>query len=195
MVDIVIATSNKGKIREIREILSDFPFNVIPISDIGPMPDIVEDGKTFLENALKKAQIVSKTYDVIALADDSGLEVDTLDGAPGVYSARYAGERATDAENNQKLLEALRDKDDRRARFRCCIVVYKPDGDYIWAEGLCEGIIAKELKGDKGFGYDPIFYLPSLQKTMAELEPEVKNKISHRFKALLALREKIANFI
>ncbi len=197
MTNIVIATSNKGKVDEIRDILSDFSFNVIPVSDIGPMPDVVEDGKTFLENALKKAKIVSETYNVIALADDSGLEVDALNGAPGVYSARYAGEQATDSENNKKLLTALKDipNKDRTARFRCCVVVYKPDGHYVWAEGICEGIIAREPRGDKGFGYDPIFYLPSLKKTMAELNPKEKNRLSHRFKALLSLKEKLFDFI
>ncbi len=197
MVDIVIATSNKGKIKEIRDILSDFPFNVIPISALGPMPEVVEDGKTFLENALKKAKIVSETYNVIALADDSGLEVDALGGAPGVYSARYAGEGATDADNNKKLLDAIKNIDEskRTARFRCCVVVYKPDGSYVWADGVCEGIIAEKPRGSKGFGYDPIFYLPELKRTMAELEPEEKNRLSHRFRALLALREKLSNFI
>ncbi len=196
-MNIVIATSNKGKVKEIENILRGIPVDVLPVTEFGKMPDVDEDAPDFLGNALKKARAVSELYNVVALADDSGLEVDALDGAPGVLSARYAGPDATDALNNNKLLEDMADipEDKRSARFRCTVVLYHPDGQWISADGVCEGMIALEPKGDNGFGYDPLFFLPDLGKTMAELAPDQKNLLSHRYNALIKLKDKLMDFL
>ena len=165
------------------------------LADYGDVPDVVEDGHTYLENALKKAKAYSLFTGETVLADDSGLEVDFLQGEPGIYSSRYAGPDATDEENYRKLLPALAGValEKRGAMFRCVLVLYHPDGQFESFEGTWRGIIHTEPVGDKGFGYDPVFYLPELDLTVAQLAPEVKNKLSHRGQALKLFKEWLQN--
>jgi len=186
---LVIATSNPGKTIEIRDVLRNFPINIKNLADFGPIPQVVEDGDTFDDNAYKKASFVSKILGLPALADDSGLVVDALGGAPGVYSARYAGENATDAQRYTKLLNEMKGKTNRKAAFECVISIAVPLGPALTYEARCEGLIAEKPAGGKGFGYDPIFYFPPLEKTFAQLTPEEKNRVSHRGKALQELGE------
>ena len=188
---LVLATRNKGKIAEIKEILADFQaIELLSLADFPDLPKIEETGTTFKENAILKAKTIAKLTGYLTLADDSGLTVEYLNGAPGVYSARYAGENATDAENNAKLLKALEGVpwEKRKAAFVCVIALCWPQGECYTCEGRCEGIIALEPKGNYGFGYDPLFYVPAYGKTMAELGPEIKNQISHRAMALKGLK-------
>jgi len=195
-MEVIIATRNKGKIREIREALKGLGLRIYGLNDFSDAPEIEEDGKSFTENALKKARFYSKHFGKLAIADDSGLEVDSLKGQPGVHSARYAGERASGQENNQKLLREMQDVpiSKRGARFKCIIAVVSPDGREAFAEGACKGRIGFKEKGKKGFGYDPLFILPNDGKTMAELSLEAKNKISHRGKALRKIKKIIKTF-
>ncbi len=186
---IVLATRNRGKIREIRSILSSrlpMPVEISSLLDYPHIPHIKEDGKTLEENAIKKATTVASHTGLIALADDSGLEVDALNGLPGIHSARFAGEEGNDKENIRKLLNLLEGlpMEKRKARFRCVIAIAHPSGEVHTVDGICEGIIAAEERGKRGFGYDPVFIIPSYGKTFAELGEEVKNKISHRAIAL-----------
>jgi len=194
---LILATCNRGKVKEIRALLSDLDIEVISLDEVKDAPHVVEDGKTFMENAFKKARLISEATGMMTLADDSGLEVDALGKAPGVYSARYSGENATDALNNEKLLLKLErvSQDKRTARFRCVLVVYHPSGQWISTEGRCEGKIARSPIGTQGFGYDPVFYLPALHRTMAQLSPEEKNSLSHRGKALAKLKTELAPFL
>jgi XTP/dITP diphosphohydrolase len=192
---LVVATSNPGKLRELRALLADLPFDVIAQTDLGLMtPE--ETGTTFRENALLKARHAAAMTGAAAIADDSGLEVDALHGAPGIYSARYAGEGADDAANNTKLLAALAgiSGDARGARYRCVLVfVAGPDDAApLIAEGVWDGIILDTPRGSAGFGYDPYFWLPEFHMTAAELDPAEKNRISHRGIALEALRGQLA---
>jgi XTP/dITP diphosphohydrolase len=186
---LVVATRNKGKSREIRNALNGCPVDIKDLNDFGPIPEVEEDGDTFDDNAYKKAHFTAKVLGVPALADDSGLEVEALGGAPGVYSSRYAGPCATDSENNAKLLEALRGRSDRKARFVCVLSLAVPMGYALTYEAACEGIILEAPRGDGGFGYDPLFYYPPLKKTFAEMTLEEKSSVSHRGKALKELRE------
>ncbi len=188
---IVIATRNKGKTAEIRNMLKDFPVTVKNLNDFGPIPEIIEDGETFDDNAYKKASMTARMLGFPALADDSGLVVDALDGAPGVYSARYGGEHLSDEERCVKLLKALDGVENRGAAFECVISIAVPQGAALTYEARCRGLIAGELRGKNGFGYDPVFYYPSYQKTFAELTMEEKNSVSHRGKAL---REVVSEF-
>ncbi len=181
---LVIATKNKGKTAEIRNLLKDFPVNIMNIADFGPIPPVEENGTTFDENAYKKASFTSRVLGFPALADDSGLIVDALGGAPGVYSARYAGEKASDDERCAKLLQEMEGKTDRKAAFECVISIAVPTGPALTYEARCEGLIVEKPAGSNGFGYDPIFYYPPLNKTFAELTIEEKSKVSHRGKAL-----------
>jgi len=183
---LVIATRNKGKSAEIKGALRDFPVLVKDLNDFGPIPDPVEDGESFEENAYKKASFTARVLGLPALADDSGLEVEALSGAPGVHSARYSGLLATDLENNAKLLRELRGKANRKARFRCVLSLAVPSGPALTYEASCEGVILDAPRGDKGFGYDPLFLYPPLGKTFAEMSIEQKLSVSHRG---LALRE------
>lgn len=185
-----MATRNPGKLREISNFLKDLPLEIISLLDFREIPDIAETGATFEENAVLKAQAVARHSGELTLADDSGLEVDYLEGAPGVYSARFAGEPASDTRNNQKLLELMKDAppERRSARFRCVMALADPGGSYRLASGSCEGLIAPEPRGERGFGYDPLFFLPDWGRTMAELDLEVKNRISHRAQALAEVR-------
>lgn len=191
---LVLATTNKGKIREIEEVLAGLPVTAESISAYS-FPPVVEDGQTFADNACKKALYYAAHTGSIALADDSGLEVDALQGRPGVYSARYAGEQADDELNNRKLLADMRDVPEGRrgARFRCVLAVAAPDGRCVTAEGVCSGVIAYAPRGEGGFGYDPLFVLPD-GRTMAELPVDEKNRISHRGRALCKLRELLRHF-
>jgi XTP/dITP diphosphohydrolase len=188
-IPLVLATRNEGKTEEIRALLADFPVDVKNLTDFGPTPTIEEDGETFEDNAVKKARFIAKILGFPALADDSGLMVEALGNGPGVRSARYAGEGATDADNNAKLLRELENVEDRDAAFACVIAIAVPWGPALIYEGRCEGAITKELIGTEGFGYDPVFYYPPLQKTFAQLSTEEKNKVSHRGQALRQLQD------
>ncbi len=190
-MELLIATNNKGKVREIKEILKGLDMEVFSLADKGIDIDVVEDGTTFEENSMKKASEIFKLSGCITVADDSGLEVDALGGAPGVYSARYAGEGATDEEKYTKLLNELKDVPDekRTARFVSVVAVILPDGTKTTLRGECEGVITKEPCGSGGFGYDPVFFVPQLGKTFSEVTLEEKNQISHRGKAFKMLRD------
>jgi len=190
MAKLLIATNNPGKIREYQELLADLPLQLTYPAQEGLDIEVAETGESFAENARLKATAYAKASGLLTLADDSGLEVDALGGEPGIRSARYAGEGASDEERYRLLLEKLKDVpwEERTARFRCVIAAATPEGEVYTAEGTCEGIIAFEPAGEHGFGYDPVFYLPEYGKTMAELSPEVKNRISHRAKAAQRVR-------
>jgi XTP/dITP diphosphohydrolase len=181
---IVLATRNEGKVKELRRVLGDFAIDLRSLNDFGPIPEAVEDGDTFDENAYKKALFTARVLGLPAIADDSGLVVEALDGAPGVYSARYAGDNATDAENTQKLLREMAGQTNRKAAFHCVISIAVPSGPALTYEGKCEGTITTEPSGSDGFGYDPVFFSPELGKTFAESSIEEKNRISHRGRAL-----------
>lgn len=186
---LVIASNNQGKVREIKEILGSFFDDVISLKEGGYAIDVVEDGTTFEENAAKKAREVMELTGYAALADDSGLAVDALNGAPGVYSARFSGEGATDAKNNAKLLELLKDvpEAERGASFICCMALAVPGKPIRTVQGSCEGSILLKPQGEGGFGYDPLFFVPGEGGTFSEISMEVKNRISHRGKALRAM--------
>lgn len=187
MLKFVLASRNKKKIRELETFLAGIPSDkvILSLDDIGYHDEIVEDGKTFAENSLIKASVPAK-LGYIGVADDSGLEVDALNGAPGVYSARYSGEGATDEKNNAKLLSELEDvpDDKRTARFRTVVTCAFPDGTYFQVDGCCEGRILMAPEGSDGFGYDPLFWYAPFEKTFASLTPEEKNAVSHRGKAM-----------
>jgi XTP/dITP diphosphohydrolase len=190
---IVFASGNEGKVREIREMLEGMGIELVSLSNYADVPEIVEDGKSFLENALKKAKIVSEYTGETVLADDSGLQIEVLGGEPGIYSSRYAGEKATDEENNTKLLTKLKNisQEKRTAFFVCVLVLYQRDGSYDYFEGKWNGQIIDERRGNNGFGYDPIFWVPELKMTAAELPAEIKNKISHRGQAVAQLKKSL----
>lgn len=181
---IVLATGNKNKIREIRELLKDSPVKIKSIAEYGTLPPVVEDQDTFEGNAYKKAYHYARVLGVPCLADDSGLVVEALDGRPGVHSARYAGENATDMEKCDKLLAEMAGKTNRQARFECVLSLATPGGPALTWEGSCEGKITTERHGESGFGYDPVFFYPPLGQTFAEIPMEKKNKVSHRGRAL-----------
>ena len=181
---IVLATRNPGKTREIRKLLENYPIDLRNLDDFGPIPEVVEDGETFDDNAYKKASQTARVLGYPAIADDSGLSVAALDGKPGVRSARYASEQATDQENVDKLLADMQDKSDRRAAFECVISIAVPTGAALTYEGRCEGVLLEEPRGENGFGYDPIFFFPEFNKTFAESSLEEKSGVSHRGKAL-----------
>ncbi len=189
---IIVATGNRGKFREVAEIFCSLPFDLILMTDYwNPAPDIEENGSSFIENARIKADWVYRRSSLWALADDSGLIVDALGGAPGVRSARYAGAQRDDLANNSKLLEELKDVpfEKRTARFACCAALRIDEKTLLYAEGFCEGRITDRPRGAGGFGYDPLFIPDGYDKTFAELTGEEKHNISHRGKALKALKE------
>ncbi|MBW2604339.1 MAG: XTP/dITP diphosphatase [Deltaproteobacteria bacterium] len=185
---LVIATRNKGKTQEIEALLKDFPVEIKNFDDFGPIPHLEEDGDTFDENAYKKASFAARILGLPALADDSGLIVQALDGAPGIHSARYAGENATDEQRYLKLLDDMEGKSNRKAAFECVISIAMPTGPALTYEARCEGLISTEPAGSNGFGYDPVFFYAPLNKTFAQITGEEKNRISHRGKALAELK-------
>ncbi len=193
MEKLIFATGNEGKMKEIRMILGDLDYEILSMKEAGITADIVEDGKTFEENAEIKAKAISKIADCLVLADDSGLEVDYMDKQPGIYSARWMGEDTSYDVKNNKIIENLDGIPDekRTARFVCAVAAAFPDGKVITKRGTIEGIIGYEQRGENGFGYDPIFFLPEYGKTTAELSPEEKNKISHRGRALEQIKEEL----
>lgn len=190
-MDLVIASNNKHKVTEIRSILKDYFENIYSLRELGIEIEVEETGETFAENALLKARAVSKAAGMPAIADDSGISANALDGRPGVYSARYSGEPCDDERNNDKLLEELKDKADKSAYYTASICLYLDEENIITAEGKTYGTIISERRGDRGFGYDPIFLSDDLGKTLAEVSLEEKNKISHRARALKSLMEKL----
>lgn len=191
---IIIATGNKDKVREINEILKDTDFEAVSMKEIGINPDIVEDADTFEGNALIKAKTVNELTHEYVMADDSGLCIDALDGAPGVYSARFCGEDSTYEEKFKKIFEMLKDvpEEKRTAQFVCAIAVVKPDGTSFTVRGECHGVLHETPMGENGFGYDPIFYVPEFNMTTAQMDPSQKHQISHRGKALRAMVEKLS---
>lgn len=191
MTKIIFATGNEGKMREIRDIMADLDVELLSMKEAGIKLDIVEDGKTFEENALIKARAICKLAGEMVLADDSGLEIDYLNKEPGIYSARYMGEDTSYHIKNKSLIDRLEGVPDekRTARFVCAIAAVFPDGKELVVRGTVEGIIGYEEKGENGFGYDPIFYLPERGCTTAELPPEEKNSISHRGNALRLMKD------
>lgn len=194
---LLIATSNRGKAREMRAILSDLPVTLLSLADFPPLVEPLEDADTFEGNARKKAIHYARLTNTWTLADDSGLVVDALNGAPGVKSARYAGTQCDAAANNAKLIAALADidEDKRKARFCCAIAVASPTEVLAVASGTVEGVIVDDPVGDNGFGYDPHFFMPAHGQTAAEISPEVKNSISHRARALQAIRPTIEDLL
>ena len=191
MKQLIIATNNQGKVREIKAILGNFYDEIKSLKDAGIVADVVEDGDSFHANARKKAVEISEMVEGDVLADDSGLCVEALDMAPGIYSARFSGEGATDEKNNVKLLSLVKDQDNRRAWFVCSLVLANGGKEKLYVEERAEGKIIDEPRGENGFGYDPLFYVEEYGQTFAEIPPEVKNKISHRAKALKKLQEKV----
>ncbi|SNZ09630.1 XTP/dITP diphosphohydrolase [Persephonella hydrogeniphila] len=201
---VLVATTNKGKLKEFEQILSQFGIQVISLEDMKQKVEIEEDRETFLENAIKKAKIYGDFYKIPVIAEDAGLEVEALNGYPGVYSARFYdidfGGKETvkenkDVANINKLLRLLKEKENREARFVSVVVFYKPEDFGIWTEGYCYGKIIDKPRGNKGFGYDPVFIPEGYTKTMAELDPEEKNRISHRGKAVKKLLEKLRKLL
>ena len=191
----VLATHNQDKIKEIRHIMQHVPVELLPISSFPNTTEAVEDGDTLLANAIIKAELAFRETGLPSIADDSGLEVDFLDGAPGVYSSRFAGENVTYQDNNEKLLKLMAGVPEakRTARFRCVVALVDGKSDPVWTDGVCEGHILEHLQGSKGFGYDPLFYVTDLNKTFAEADAAEKNAISHRgqaFRNMAAILEK-----
>lgn len=191
---LLVATTNTGKFAEVKAFLRALPIEILSLTELGQWPEVVEDGASFEENALKKAKTLAQFSGLATLADDSGLEVDALDGAPGIYSARYAGEECDDRKNNEKLLAALKGVPEgkRNARFVCALALCLPTAnglsEWVFRE-FCEGRVAFALKGENGFGYDPLFFYPAFDKTFGEIDRETKSTASHRGKALKKLAE------
>ncbi|BBO83456.1 XTP/dITP diphosphatase [Desulfosarcina ovata] len=192
---LVIATRNKGKTAEIRDMLSGFPITIKNLDDFGPIPEVVEDGETFDENAYKKSSFTARVLGYPALADDSGLMVEALEGAPGVHSARWAGPEATDAERCSKLLTEMENQPNRKAAFACVISIAVPAGPALTYEGRCEGTILDAPAGSNGFGYDPVFFYAPLNKTFAQLTLAEKGRVSHRGRALQEVRDEFDKII
>ena len=194
---LVIATTNSGKVKEIEELLSDLSVELLSLKDYNNSPEVVEDKDTFAGNALKKAREICDFSGEITLADDSGLEVDYLDKAPGVYSARFAGPGADDDANNRLLLQKLKglSKEKRTAAFRCAMAIVTPAGEEKIIEESCNGYITEAERGKDGFGYDPLFFYKPLEQTFGEMLPEDKNKISHRGKALKKIKPEIKRLL
>jgi len=194
VTELLVATTNQGKFAEVQAFLKNLPLTILSLKSLGSWPAVVEDGATFEENALKKARALAEYSGMLTLADDSGLEVDALNGAPGIYSARYAGEEGDDDKNNEKLLRELTGvpEEKRSARFVCALSLCAPESHVMEAWTVresCEGRIAFELRGQNGFGYDPLFFYPPFGKTFGEIDRETKATVSHRGKALKKLAE------
>ncbi len=196
--ELIVASRNKGKVFEIKELLADLPFKVSSLLDYPDLPDVVEDGKTYKENALKKAVAIAKATGKLTMSDDSGIEVKALGNAPGIYSARFAGEGASEHDKNAKLFKMLNNVPlpKRQARYRCVIALVDGRGKTIGTvEGSCGGYIAKEERGSNGFGFDPLFLLKRYNKTFGELPSSVKKKISHRARALKKFKLLLADYL
>jgi len=193
MTEIIFATGNAGKAREVAMMFADMDVCVKTLKEAGIQADIIEDGRTFMENARKKAETIAKYTDKIVLADDSGLVIDYLNGEPGIYSARYMGEDTSYDIKNANLLKRMENapEKERSARFICAMAAVMPDGEVIETEGIMEGMIGYEIAGENGFGYDPIFYLPEFKASSAQISPEQKNAVSHRGKALRMMQEEL----
>ncbi|MBW6516611.1 MAG: RdgB/HAM1 family non-canonical purine NTP pyrophosphatase [Candidatus Cloacimonetes bacterium] len=194
-MEILIASRNEDKIREIRALISSLDVSILTPCDFDDLPEVVEDRDTLVGNALKKARVLSELTGLPTIADDTGLFIDALNGEPGVYSSRYAGDSCSYADNRRKVLHAMNGKDNRTARFITVAVFYIPGKEPLVSEGIVEGIITQQERGDKGFGYDSIFQITNLQKTYAEMEDEEKNLLSHRGLALRNLITKITQFL
>ncbi|MGH7795667.1 MAG: XTP/dITP diphosphatase [Candidatus Binatia bacterium] len=200
MTELLVATTNPGKLAEVQAFLAKLPLRITSLKSLANPPEVIEDGRTFEENALKKARMLAEYSGLLTLADDSGLEVDVLSGAPGIYSARYAGEEGDDERNNQKLLGELKGagEEQRTARFVCALALCAPQSqgmkDWVVRQ-TCEGRIAFGLSGSHGFGYDPLFFYPPFGKTFGEIEREVKATVSHRGKALMKLAEVLPTLV
>jgi XTP/dITP diphosphohydrolase len=194
-LEIILSTFNPGKIREIREYLGNLGLKISALPDLPLSISLIEKGSSYQENAIHKAQTVADLTSKTALADDSGLEIDALNGKPGIESARFGGEELSDSERNQLVLDLLKDIPwpQRTARFICLLAIVQPGNKPLVCQGVCQGIIAQSSQGDHGFGYDPIFYLPEYGKTMAQLDPAIKNRISHRAKALAQAKQILLN--
>lgn len=197
MKKIIFASNNAGKIKEVKEILKDMDIELVSLKEAGISVDVEENGTTFEENALIKAKAIMEMTGEMTMADDSGLEVDALNKEPGVYSARYLGHDTSYRIKNQAIIDRLKgvEGQDRSARFVCAMALVFPDGHNIVTTGTMEGLIAEEEKGENGFGYDPIVYIPEFGKSSAELSPEEKNKISHRGKALAKMKQELVKYI
>jgi len=192
---LALATHNEGKKREYELLFEKCPIEIKGLSEFERIPEFEEEGRTFREIAAKKAQFTSKILNLPALADDSGLEVDCLNGAPGILSARYAGDSANDYQKNRRLLEEMRGKENRAATFVCSIAIAKASGQVLTYAGKCSGIILNEPVGANGFGYDPLFYYPPLNKTFAQLSVEEKNRVSHRGQTMGKLKDDIKRIL
>lgn len=194
---IIIATHNKGKAKEFKSLFKEYGYAVKTLHDYPEIGEVPETGDTFEENALQKASAISEELGTIVLADDSGLEVNALNGQPGIYSARFAGEHGNDQKNNEKLLKELENvkEENRTANFHCSLALVGPGKEPLFVEGNIEGRILFGPQGENGFGYDPLFYIPSLKKSMAELSNEEKNQISHRAKAIENLRDHLGEWL
>lgn len=197
MKEIVVATKNAGKVAELAATLAPLSITVRAVSEYGDIAEPEETGTTFAENSILKARYYAEKTGCACLADDSGLEVDALEGRPGVYSARYAGPGATDSANNDKLLTELSGRPNaaRTARFRCVLAFYEPTGQTMTADGTCEGTILQAPRGSGGFGYDPLFYMAPFNKTLAEMSVQEKNAVSHRGKAVAVMVDKLAGYL
>ena len=197
MFELIIATSNKDKFEEIRDILKGLKIRLYSLSDFKKVPRIKEDGSSFLENAAKKAVVVSRFLKGYAVADDSGLEVDFLDGRPGIYSARFAGKQADYSANNRKLLKLLKGVpfSKRKAKFICCVCFAYKGRVLSHFYGYLKGYIIEQEKGRNGFGYDPLFYLPAYKKTLAQMPARLKNSLSHRYKAFVKFKRYLQAFL
>ena len=197
MIELLIATKNQGKLREIRDLLKDLPIKITSLADYPNAPEIIEDGKTFAQNALKKATTIALYTGQLTMGEDSGLEVKALNNRPGIFSARYSGSQTTDRKNNTKLLRELKTvpMKKRLARYRCCAALVDAKGIIEVVYGSCGGLIHTKSYGKNGFGYDPLFLLPAYNKTFGQLPPEIKAKISHRAKALKKLRKSLLKYL
>jgi len=197
MSKLYLATGNAGKIKEMKELLADLDVEIVTADAYDSVPEVIEDGDTLEENAIKKARELADYTGLMTVADDTGLLVDALSGKPGVYSARYAGKDATYEDNNRKLLQELKDVslNERTAHFKTVAALVNPDGKVKTVEGICEGRIGNELKGEEGFGYDPLFIPEGYEETFAQLNPKIKNEISHRAKALKKLKVLLVDWI
>lgn len=197
MKTIVIATKNKGKIKEMIQEFAELPVSIKALAEFGSFPDAVEDGTSFAENAYIKAKFYSEKTGMACIADDSGLEIDALNKRPGIYSARFAGEPSNDQANNEKMIDELNKINctESNGRYKCVLVFYDTNGKVFQADGVCEGVVRLTAKGSNGFGYDPYFYLPEAKKSMAEMTAKEKNKISHRGKAVSKMKDLLAGYL